>query len=76
MRVYIDDITEDYGDHGVAVYSLVQGMSFYYAEVRASGISLYDPDGFVSGKELDAGDPKYEELVQAINNYIKENINE
>ena len=75
MKVHIEEI-EDLSDHGVAVYSLVQGMSFYYVEVRASGISLYDPEGFAVGSELDAGAPEYEELVQALNNYIKENIDE
>ena len=66
MDIYAEDITEDYGDHGVRVYSLVHGMDFYYAEIRASGISLYDAEGFGKGEELDEDD----EMVQILGDAI------
>ena len=45
MKVYVEDVSEDYGTHGVSVYSVVRGMEFFDAEVRASGIEVKNRDG-------------------------------
>lgn len=70
MNIYIEDITEDYGTHGVSVYSLVHGMDFYYAEVCADGIRLLDSDGFSTGEEMRKDDPMYPKLKEAILKHI------
>ena len=63
MKIFVEDISEDYGTHGVSVLSLVTGMEFYYAEVRASGITiLTDLD---EGIEMDDDNPLKKELVAA-----------
>ena len=63
MKIFVEDISEDYGTHGVSVLSLVAGMEFYYAEVRASGITiLTDLD---EGVEMDDDNPLKKELVAA-----------
>ena len=38
-KVYIEEI-EDLSTHGVTQYSIVSGMDFYDAEVRASGVEI------------------------------------
>ena len=61
--IYVEDISEDYGTHGVSVLSLVTGTEFYYAEVRASGITiLTDLDECI---EMDDDNPLKKELVAA-----------
>jgi len=63
MKIFVEDISEDYGTHGVSVLSLVTGVEFYYAEVRASGITiLTDLD---EGIEMDDDNPLKKELVAA-----------
>lgn len=67
MQVYIEDISEDYGAHGITVYSLVQGMKSYIAEVRASGIDLYRSNDYGNGtRPLDEDDPQRKELYDAL----------
>lgn len=72
MKVYIEEV-EDSSVHGVTVYSLVRGMDFFYAEVRASGVTIFDREGFDSGNEMDDKNPLKPELTQAINNYLVTN---
>lgn len=67
MQIYVEDISEDYGTHGVTVYSLVHGMDFYYAEVRASGITLFDNSGFDDGIKMDKEHPMTGQLREAVN---------
>ena len=63
MKIFVEDISEDYGTQGVSVLSLVTGMEFYYAEVRASGITiLTDLD---EGIEMDDDNSLKKELVAA-----------
>ena len=63
MKIFVEDISEDCDAHGVSVLSLVTGMEFYYAEVRASGITiLTDLD---EGIEMDDDNPLKKELVEA-----------
>ena len=66
MKIFVEDISEDYGTHGVSMYSLVQGMDVYHAEVRASGIDIVS-------RNMDTGEStpleseyKYKELVEAL----------
>ena len=77
MNIYIEDITEDYGTHGISVYSLVHGMDFYYAEVRADGIKLFNSKEFDTGEEMRKDNPMYSKLKEAIlKHIIGENKNE
>ena len=63
MKIFVEDISEDYGTHGVSVLSLVTGMEFYYAEVRASGTTiLTDLD---EGIEMEHDNQLKKELVAA-----------
>lgn len=71
MQVYIEDISEDYGAHGVTVYSLVHGMDAYVAEVRASGTSLFRSQDYRDGQpELDDSHDDYSKLTNALVAYI------
>lgn len=65
MKTYIEEL-EDLSTHGVTVYSMIQGMSMYRAEVRASGIEItkHNEDG--DGKELEHDDEKYKELSEQL----------
>lgn len=65
MKVYIEEI-EELSTHGVTNYSMVRGMDFYDADVRASGVSIFRRDG----SELTDSDEAYEELHTAMNNYL------
>lgn len=66
MKVYIEEI-EDLSTHGVTVYSLVQGMNVYHAEVRASGIEIVSRNMDTNeSTPLDNGSEKYKELVEAL----------
>ena len=69
MKIYIEEI-EDLSAHGVTVYSLVQGMNIYRAEVRASGIDIYERDHYDDGDPLDTEDEKYKELSAALTTEI------
>ena len=63
MKIFVEDISEDYGTHGVSVLSLVTGVEFYYAEVRASGITILTD--LEEGIEMDDDNPLKKELVAA-----------
>lgn len=66
MQVYIEEI-EDLSTHGVTVYSLVQGMHVYHAEVRASGIEIESRNMDTGeGTPLEKDNDKYKELVEAL----------
>jgi hypothetical protein len=66
--VYIEDISEEHGDDGVSVYSVIENMEFYYAEVRASGVTiLTDLD---KGTEMSDDDPIKKELINAVEQHI------
>lgn len=71
MKVYVEEI-EDLSTHGVTVYSLVQGMDIYRAEVRASGITIWERDDYDQGKPLDEEHEQYEKLKEAV---VKESYN-
>lgn len=66
MKVYIEEI-EELSAHGVTTYSLVQGMSVYYADVRASGIEIVSRN-MDTGESTPLGNnsEKYKELVEAL----------
>ena len=66
MKVYIEEI-EELSTHGVTVYSLIQGMNVYPAEVRASGIEIVSRN-MDTGEStpLDNDNEKYKELVEAL----------
>lgn len=77
MEVHVEDITDDYGIHGVAVYSLVQGMKAYRGEVRADGIDIFERENYKDGKAMRKNDAKQNELEKALTDYIiKENSND
>lgn len=72
MEVYVEDITEDYGGHGVSVYSLVRGMDTYTGEVRASGVEIYDKNDEL----VEEYDPELEqELKEALTKEIYKEYN-
>jgi hypothetical protein len=63
-KVYIEEV-EELSVPGVTNYSLVRGMEFFDAYVRASGIDIRNRDGSeVDGEEL------HEELRKAMNDYL------
>lgn len=63
-KVYIEEI-EELSAHGVTQYSIVSGMDFYDAEVRASGVDIRNRNGSeVSDEDL------HEELRKAMNDYL------
>ena len=63
-KVYIEEV-EELSVPGVTNYSLVRGMEFFDADVRASGIDIRNRDGSeVDGEEL------HEELRKAMNDYL------
>nr|DAF59529.1 MAG TPA: hypothetical protein [Podoviridae sp. ctU557] len=66
MKVYIEEI-EELSAHGVTTYSLVQGMSVYRADVRASGIEIVSRN-MDTGESTPLGNnsEKYKELVRAL----------
>ena len=75
MEVYIEDITEDYGTHGVSVYSLVHGMDGYVADVRASGVSIFESADYDNGQSpLDEGSEQYSILNKALVGYLAKEI--
>ena len=69
-KVYIEEV-EELSVPGVTNYSLVRGMEFFDADVRASGIDIKNRDGSeVEGEEL------HEELRKAMNDYLIKEIGE
>lgn len=63
-KVYIEEV-EELSVPGVTNYSMVRGMEFFDADVRASGIDIKNRDGSeVEGEEL------HEELRKAMNDYL------
>lgn len=65
MKIYIEEI-EDLSTHGVTTYSLITGMEMYRAEVRASGITIWERDNHDNGASLDSSSDKYKELSEAL----------
>lgn len=63
-KVYIEEV-EELSAHGVTNYSLVRGMEFFDADVRASGISIKNRDG----SEID-NEKLSDELYEAMNKYL------
>lgn len=61
MKIYVEEI-EEASVHGVTNYSLVRGMEVFSADVRASGIELFNQDG----SDLSKDHPLYEELYNAV----------
>lgn len=70
MKIYVEDITEDYEEDGASVYSLVCGMDCYCAEVSADGIRLFESEEFSAGEQMREDDPMYPELEKAILKHI------
>lgn len=67
-KVYIEEI-EDLSTHGVTQYSIVSGVDFYDAEVRASGIEITRRDN------ADMEENESAQLYDAMNKYlIKETV--
>ncbi len=64
MKVYIEQI-EELSANGVTNYSLVRGMEFYDADVRASGVTILNRDG----TEVDNEDV-LSELQEAMHNHL------
>ena len=69
MKVYIEEM-EDLSTHGVTTYSLITGMEMYRAEVRASGITIWERDNHDSGASLNEDSGKYKELSEALTKEI------
>lgn len=65
MKVYIEEM-EDLSTHGVTTYSLITGMEMYRAEVRASGITIWERDNHDNGASLNEDSDKYKELSEAL----------
>ena len=65
MKVYIEEI-ENMSTHGVTTYSLITGMEMYRAEVRASGITIWERDNHDNGASLSEDGNKYKELSEAL----------
>lgn len=65
MKVYVEEI-EDLSVHGVTCYSLITGMDIYRADVRASGIEIYERDEHENGQPIDEEHPQYEVLKNAL----------
>ena len=63
MEVYIEEL-EELNTPGVTNYSLVRGMDFYDADVRASGVTITRRDE----SEMDEGEA--DELYEAMNKYL------
>lgn len=73
MNVHIEELP-DYGADGITVYSAIKGMDFYYVEVRASGISLYEPEGFEDGQEIDIY--SNEDIIEKVKQVIRSEYEE
>lgn len=66
MKVYIEEI-EELSTHGVTVYSLVQGVHVYHAEVRAGGIEIVSRNMDTNDSTpIETDSDKYKELVEAL----------
>lgn len=69
MKIYVEEI-EEASTHGVTNYSLVRGMEVFSADVRASGIELFESENV----PLDDKHPLYDELYEAVKTEtLKEN---
>ena len=69
MEVYIEEL-EELNTPGVTNYSLVRGMDFYDADVRASGVTITRRDE----SEMDEGEVY--ELYDAIKKFLVKEIGE
>lgn len=65
MDTYIEKL-EELDKRDVNVYSLIQGMTMYRAEVRDSGIAIWRRDKHDQGRPLDQDTEKYKELKAAL----------
>lgn len=65
MKVYIEEI-EELSAHGVTTYSLVTGMDSYRAEVRASGVDIFERDHYDDGDPLDKEGEEYKQLLSEL----------
>ena len=67
MKVYVEEI-EDLSVHGLTTYSLINGMEMYRAEVRASGIEIFERDEHENetGQAINEEHPQYEVLKNAL----------
>lgn len=65
VKIHVEEI-EDLNTHGVRVYSLISGMDMYRAEVRASGIEIWERDNYDSGEPLDERHPAWTNLRDAL----------
>ena len=70
MRVHIEDITEEYKDLGVDVFSMVYGMDFYYATASGASVEIFDRAGFDTNTPMRKDDPIYKTLKKAIYEHI------
>lgn len=48
MDTHIERL-EELESHGITIYSLIRGMNMYRAEVRASGIYIYEREDHENG---------------------------
>lgn len=64
----VEDITEEYGAHGVQCYSVVHNMEFYTVDVRASGFTVLDSDE----NELDEKEELTQNIMGAVRRYLGE----
>ena len=65
MKIYTEEI-ENMSTHGVTTYSLITGMEMYRAEVRASGITIWERDNHDNGASLSEDGNEYKELSEAL----------
>jgi len=61
MKTYVEEI-EDMSVPGVTHYSLVRGMEVFSADVRASGIELFEKENAPMSEDH----PLYQELYEAV----------
>lgn len=63
----VEDITEEYGAHGVQTFSIVHNMSFYTVDVRASGYVVYGSDNV----ELEDDDEIKTGAIKAVKEHME-----
>jgi len=65
----VEDISEEYGAHGVQCYSVINNMEFYTVDVRASGYSVSHRDE--DNREID-DEQLRNNLIKAVEKYQNE----
>lgn len=68
MSMAVEDISDDYGAHGVRCYSVVNNMEFYTVDVRASGYTVMDN----KSRELNQESEIAQEIINEVRRYISE----